>query len=105
MSMERLILQMGMGLDAGGDVQAAAGRAVADAQNRTVVHVSQDTAEMRLTLGVPGAVALDPAPLVAALGDSGCAVTVVEGGLASGASVVVTAAVERFMPITDGAQT
>ncbi len=107
---QRIIIEMGMGTDLhGGDVTKAALRAVDDAMRRSSLPVfgsiGMDHAEMRVqvTLGTHDPAALDTDRIAAHMPRGRAEVSAVQGGLLVGEGiVVVTAAVEAFLPRQDG---
>lgn len=98
MTQERLIIQMGQGIDAGGDAQAAAGRAIEAAQMHAVLGPEQGAGRWVVSFGAPDPAALDLDRLRAAL-PAGAEVRVHQGGLMAEGSVAVVAALELFVEV------
>ena len=110
MTEQRIIIETGMGTDLhGGDVTKAALRAVEDALRRSSLPVlgtlSLDHREMRVkvTLGAPDPEAVDTDRVAAHLPRGTVTASAVTGGLRlDDGIVVVTAAVEAFLPVQTG---
>ena len=107
---QRIIIETGMGCDLhGGDVTRAAIRAVDDAMRRSSLPVfgsiGMDHGQMRVqvTLGTHDPDAVDLARIAAHMPRGRAEVSAVEGGLLlEDGIVVVTAAVEAFLPVQVG---
>ena len=107
---QRIIIETGMGTDLqGGDVTRAAIRAVDDAMRRSSLPVfgsiGMDHGQMRVqvTLGTHDPEAVDLARIAAHMPRGRAEVSAVEGGLLlEDGIVVVTAAVEAFLPVQVG---
>mgnify|MGYP000029013973 CR=1 FL=1 len=107
---QRLIIETGMGTDLhGGDVTRAALRAVDDAMRRSSLpifgSIGMDHARMRVqvTLGTHDPAAVDTDRIVAHMPRGTVSVRAVEGGMRlEDGIVVVTAAVEAFLPLQTG---
>jgi len=107
---QRIVIETGMGCDLqGGDVTRAAIRAVDDAMRRSSLPVfgsiGMDHGRMRVqvTLGTHDPDAVDLARIAAHMPRGRAEVSAVEGGLLlEGGIVVVTAAVEAFLPVQVG---
>jgi len=103
---QRIIIETGMGTDLhGGDMTKAALRAVDDAMRRSSLPVfgaiGLDHAQMRVqvTLGAPDPAAIDTARIADHMPRGRVEVSAVEGGLRlEEGAIVVTAAVEAFLP-------
>lgn len=115
MSEQRLIVEMGMGVDLhGGDYTKAAKRAVDDALHHSSMPILRslpiDAADrrVRVTIGVQNPAAVDRAEVAKFLPHDGVEIVVVEGGLDvadptyGGGHVIATAAVELFLPKQSG---
>ncbi len=107
---QRLIIETGMGTDLhGGDVTKAALRAVDDAMRRSSLpifgSIGMDHAQMRVqvTVGTHDPAAVDIDEVAAHLPRGAVTVRAVEGGMKlEDGIVVVTAAVEAFLPLQTG---
>ena len=107
---QRLIIETGMGTDLhGGDVTKAALRAVDDAMRRSSLpilgSIGMDHAQMRVqvTLGAHDPAAIDIERVAGHMPRGRVTVSAVEGGLRlEDGIVVVTAAVEAFLPLQTG---
>jgi len=107
---QRIIIEMGMGTDLhGGDVTKAALRAVDNAMRRSSLPVfgaiDMEHTDMRVqvTLGTHDPAAVDTARIAAHMPRGRVTVTATEGGLQlEDGIVVVTAAVEAFLPVQTG---
>ena len=110
MSEQRIVIETGMGTDLhGGDVTKAALRAVDDAMRRSSLPVlgsiDLDHREMRVqvTLGTHDPDAVDIERVAAHMPRGTVSVSAREGGLRlRDGIVVVTAAVEAFLPVQTG---
>ncbi len=112
MTEQRIIIEMGMGTDLhGGDVTKAAIRAVDDAMRRSSLPIfgslGMDHSEMRVkvTIGTHDPAALDTDRIVAHMPRGRAEVSAVVGGLhldGDDPMIVVTAAVEAFLPLQTG---
>ncbi len=113
MTEQRIIIEMGMGTDLhGGDVTKAAIRAVDDAMRRSSLpifgSIGMDHSQMRVkvTIGTHDPAAVDIARITAHMPRGRAEVSAVEGGLSLGGDddpmIVVTAAVEAFLPVLIG---
>ena len=110
MTEQRIVIETGMGTDLhGGDMTKAALRAVDDAMRRSSLPVLEtiglDHGEMRVrvTLGVPAPEAVDTERVAAHMPRGSVTVSAVAGGLRlKEGPVVVTAAVEAFLPVQTG---
>ena len=109
---QRLIIEMGMGTDLhGGDVTKAAIRAVDDAMRRSSLPIfgaiGMDHSEMRVkvTIGAHDPAAVDTDRIAAHMPRGRAEVSAVVGGLrldGEDPMIVVTAAVEAFLPLQTG---
>jgi uncharacterized protein (TIGR02058 family) len=107
---QRLIIETGMGTDLhGGDVTKAALRAVDDAMRRSSLpifgSIGMDHADMRVqvTLGAREPERIDTDRVAAHMPRGAVTVRAVEGGMQlEDGIVVVTAAVEAFLPLQTG---
>lgn len=115
MTQQRLIVEMGMGVDLhGGDYTKAACRAVDDALHHSSMPVLRsidfgpDDKQVRVTIGVQKPDAVDRAAVAAMLPHVGVEVVVVEGGMNvadetyGDGHVIASAAVELFLPRQTG---
>ncbi|MBV2361134.1 Lin0512 family protein [Thalassococcus sp. CAU 1522] len=115
MSLQRLIIEMGMGVDLHGqDHTKAARRAVEDALRHSSMPVLRAIdglkaqARVKVTIGVPRPDAVDREAVACVLPHDGVEIVVVEGGLSvadaayGGAHVIASAAVELFLPRQHG---
>lgn len=115
MSDQRLIVEMGMGVDLhGGDYTKAAKRAVDDALHHSSmpilrsIDIDKADRRVRVTIGVQKPEAVDTAQVASVLPHEGVEIVVVRGGLDvadptyGGGHVIATAAVELFLPKQDG---
>ena len=115
MSEQRLIVEMGMGVDLhGGDYTKAAKRAVDDALHHSSMPILRSLPinaadrRVRVTIGVQNPAAVDRAEVAKVLPHDGVEIVVVEGGLDvadptyGGGHVIATAAVELFLPKQSG---
>lgn len=108
---QRLIIEMGMGTDLhGGDVTKAALRAVDNAMRRSslpifgAIDLNHDAMRVQVTIGTHDPAALDTARIAAHMPRGRVEVRAVQGGMPRGEDgiVVVTAAVEAFLPRQTG---
>lgn len=107
---QRLIIETGMGTDLhGGDVTKAALRAVDDAMRRSSLpifgSIGMDHSQMRVqvTLGAHDPAAVDIERVAAHMPRGRVSVSAVTGGMRlEDGIVVVTAAVEAFLPLQTG---
>lgn len=107
---QRLVIETGMGTDLrGGDVTRAALRAVDDAMRRSSLPIfgsiglDHERMRVRVTLGAQDPGAIDTARIVAHMPRGRAEVRAVEGGLhLEDGIVLVTAAVEAFLPVQAG---
>lgn len=115
MSDQRLIVEMGMGVDLhGGDYTKAARRAVDDALHHSSmpilrsIDIDKADRRVRVTIGVQKPDAVDKVEVAKVLPHDGVEIIVIKGGLDvedtayGGGHVIATAAVELFLPRQDG---